>query len=153
MQLPQITVAVDSRLECVPLAATLLRTFCVGLGASPMEASQIELCVSEAMNNAIIHAYGGVNGHAVEVMAFRNSTKFLIEIRDHGIRMNPEILKQDRRPLLDLDPERLDAASESGRGIAIMQSVMDTVRYNSSHGTNRLIMTLSVAQEEINQGR
>jgi len=149
MQLPQITLAVDSLLECVPLAATLVRSFCVALGASSMEASQIELCVSEAMNNAIIHAYRGEDGHPVEVIAFRNGKTFLIEIRDHGIQMDPNILKQDRRPLLDLDLEHLDTASESGRGIAIMQSIMETLRYNSSHGTNRLVMTLSTSQTEV----
>jgi serine/threonine-protein kinase RsbW len=143
----KMSVTVDSRLECAVLAGVLVRTFCIESGVSAVESGQIEVCTMEAANNCVVHAYKGKSGHPVEIVAFRNEGELKIEVRDQGTPMNPEILREGRSHLLSLDPGEVDAAPESGRGLAIIEAIMDQVGYSTVNGTNCLSMTKSVPCE------
>ena len=145
MCLSKMSVEVESRLEAVPLAGTLVRTFCIELGASGVEGGQIEVCVVEAANNSVVHAYAREPGHTVKIMASHQDSEFRFEIWDQGKPMNTESLHRNRSHLLELDPNELGDAPESGRGLAIMQAIMDSIEYATSEGWNRFYMTKRVA--------
>lgn len=136
----KMSIVVESKLESVPLAGTLIRTFCVESGVSPLESGQIEVCVVEAANNSIVHAYRYEPGHAVEVIAKDNGGEFLFEVWDQGLSMDPGILAHNRRHLLDQLPDANAALPESGRGLAIIQTIMDGIEYATFAGKNHLSM-------------
>lgn len=140
-----MSVVVESRLESVPLAGILVRTFCLESGASEVASGQIEVCVVEAANNCVVHAYKKESCHTVEVIVSRHDSDFCFEVWDQGMPMKAGALQHDRGHLLELDPQELSGARESGRGLAIMEAVMDTLEYATVDGRNRLSMTKRIA--------
>lgn len=137
---------VDSRLENVVLASILLRTFCDWIGASPQESRQIELCTAEALNNCVIHAYKLQPGQLVEMCVSRDGFEIIVEISDCGTAISSSELERSRASLQDTNPGDLDFIPVNGRGLSIIQSVMDSLEYKSLNGTNRLTMTKRISQ-------
>lgn len=130
-----ITFLIDSKLKNVSLAGVALRGICDYLSLSEMDAYYLELCVVEAANNAIKHAYDSEEGHVVEVDITYSSEEIVIDISDRGKPMSlyhPAILEHD--------PEDLKALPEHGLGLYIINSVMDRVTYTSESGRNILTM-------------
>ena len=122
MLLPKMTVVVESRLECVPLAGTMIRAFCHASGASDVESEQMEVCIMEAVNNCVVHAYQSEPGHAVEVIAALQDGEFRFEVCDHGKPGSPEMLRRSRRHLLDLGSHPLSTPCPSGAGALPLSS-------------------------------
>ncbi len=151
MHLPRMTVIVESRLECVPLAGTVVRAFCTASGASELESGQVEVCIMEAVNNCVIHAYKSEPGHSIEVVASLHDGEFRFEVYDQGKPRNLETQRRSRRHLLDLDPTSLNTMPESGRGLAIIESIMDGMEYDAVEGKNRFSMTKRFACEPSKQ--
>jgi anti-sigma regulatory factor (Ser/Thr protein kinase) len=147
MYLPRMTVIVESRLDCVTLAGAMVRAFCIASGASEMESGQVEVCIMEAVNNCVVHAYHSEPCHAIEVLASLQEGEFRFEVCDQGKPGNPEMLRRSRRHLLDVDPTSLQATPESGRGLAIIESIMDGMEYVSTAGKNCFSMTKRIACE------
>ena len=77
-------------------------------------ASDIEVAVGEAVNNAIEHAYGAVAG-LVHLSGWFEGSTLVVEIRDHG-RWRPE--REERRGhgvrIMRALSDRLDLATDSG---------------------------------------
>lgn len=142
-----MSVVVESRLESMPLAGILVRTFCLESGASEFESGQIEVCVMEAANNCVVHAYKNESGHTVEVTVSRRDSDFRFEVWDQGRPMKAGTLQRDRAHLLELDPQEVSGAPESGRGLAIIKAIMDSIEYTTLEGRNRLSMTKRIAIE------
>lgn len=103
------------------------------------ETHQIELCVVEAVTNVVRHAYGEEPGHEVDVrMALGEKLRF--EIRDRGRTMPQDCLEASRQ-LPEIDASHLENLSEGGRGLFLLQAIMEDVRYTSTAGGNCLSMT------------
>jgi serine/threonine-protein kinase RsbW len=121
---------IDSRPECVTLVATWIRDLCAEIGIDQTQALQIQTAVVEAVNNSILHAYGGQPGYRVTVDWTWQDQQVSIEVTDQGVGM------QALPPDIEPHPE-----AESGRGWWIMRRWMDRVDYSCSNGFNRLVMT------------
>ena len=141
-----MTVRVDSRLDSVPLAEKLVRMFCESAGATRDESRQIEVCVAEAMNNCVIHSYKLRPGHTVQLVVTKVGSELVLEVCDQGTRMDPLQLSRSQAGLLDCGCKDLNELQESGRGLCIIQSFMDSVKYSSLEKTNRLTMTKRVSE-------
>ncbi len=80
----KITFLVDSKLKNVSLAGVAIRGICSYLSLSDVDAYYLELCVVEAVNNAIKHAYDNEEGHVVEVDITYSSEEIILDITDRG---------------------------------------------------------------------
>jgi anti-sigma regulatory factor (Ser/Thr protein kinase) len=114
------------------VAATTLQIF-TGTGRS----SDDRWTQVEAANNAILHAYREDPGKTVDVEVALYAEKIVFDVIDTGTSADPARMNADHRAA------RLPAISsgnlkESGRGVAIMQEVMDSVEYTTGSGSNRL---------------
>lgn len=69
--------------ESVPLARDAVVTFAATAGAAPEQLEAIRLAVSEAMTNAVKHAYGDDSGQ-IEVAATLASGELWVLIADDG---------------------------------------------------------------------
>ncbi len=130
-----ITFLIDSKLENVSLAGVAVRGICNYLSLSEIDTYYLELCVVEAVNNAIKHAYDYEDGHAVEVNIAYSNREVTFNISDTGRKMD---LYGPRR--LDFDPDDLSMLPEHGMGLYIINSVIDEVTYLSDAGKNTLTM-------------
>jgi serine/threonine-protein kinase RsbW len=139
--LSQITLTIASRLDAVPLLGQLVGSLCLRAGLTALEANEVEVCVVEVVNNSIKHAYGGDAAHSVAVDVGLLATELTLDVWDCGKSADPAWIHQDHSPAFDLDPDRPEDFSESGRGLAIIQQVMDSYEYTPGTERNRFRLT------------
>lgn len=126
---------IDSKLENVPLAGIAVRGICKSLSLNEIDTYYLELCVVEAVNNAIKHAYNSEDGHAVEISITYSDREIVFNISDRGRKMNLYL-----PGFLDFDPGELDRLPEHGMGLYIINSIIDEVVYRTDDNKNTLTM-------------
>ena len=140
MQPKQIKLVIPSEFENAALIGPLINKICTLVPFSEGECDQIELCVIEAVNNSIQHAYEGQKGNEVEICFSIYHDRIVCDVCDCGKMMDSKLLEQDMEALLDFDPEDLENIPEEGRGLPIMKAIMDAMTYKSVNGKNCLTM-------------
>lgn len=95
--------------------------------------SEVRTAVSEAVTNAVVHAYQGQNPGRIVMRAALDDEKILIEIVDYGCGI--EDIQQAMKPFYTSKPDE----ERSGMGFALMQSFMDRVQVESSPGSGTAV--------------
>ena len=95
--------------------------------------SEVRTAVSEAVTNAVVHAYQGQNPGRIQMRAALDDEKILIEIVDYGCGI--EDIQQAMKPFYTSKPDE----ERSGMGFALMQSFMDRVQVESSPGSGTAV--------------
>ena len=126
--LNHMRLAFDARPENESFARVAVSAFAVPLGPTMDVLSDIRTAVSEAVTNAIVHAYRGRGGEILLEAALRDDGELLLEISDRGCG-SPDIARS-MQPFYTTQPEK----ERSGMGFAVMQSFMDDVRVESQVG-------------------
>lgn len=145
----KIQFVIDSDLANVSLVGMAVNKICSQIPLSDIESCSVELCVVEAVNNSIIHAYGRRGGQSVAVSLVLYSDRLVIEICDEGSPMEQDVLH--REDPLYVDPDDIGTIPEGGRGIAIIREIMDSVDYRTEAGRNYLRLMKKTDRRE--QGR
>jgi len=140
MQVGSINLSIESDCKHVALLGRAITSLCSLANFSDIDTYQVELCVIEAVNNAIEHAYEREKGKLVEITFSLYQSKLTIAICDTGKGMDEKWLMRDQA-FPDVDPQDLASLPEGGWGLAIMQQVMDEVTYSTSNGKNVLTLT------------
>lgn len=122
-------------MENVSLAGIAVHSIISKLTGNGKLGYEIELCVVEACNNSIEHAYKGSFDKSVEILLQLNPDNIFIEIADWGI-PKPEGIKTD----FDFDPEDIENLPEGGMGIFLIEEIMDELNYRSENGKNIFTM-------------
>jgi len=137
--LSQIRLEIESDLSCVCLLAVVVNKICAFYGMSELESYQVELCVSEAATNVILHAYEGRPGQPVSLLVSAGCEALLLECADRGRPMDTEQVNRVTASSSAPDPEA-ELLREGGRGLQIIRGFMDKVSYASNGTSNRLSM-------------
>lgn len=136
MRAKTVKLTIDSNLEDVFLIGLAVNNICSHIPYAELESNQIEICVVEAVNNTIKHAYKGEAGHDVEVLVALYLNRITFQVCDCG-----KTIKPGKMPKLEFDPNDLENLPEGGMGLFIIHEVMDEVAYETSKGKNILTMT------------
>jgi serine/threonine-protein kinase RsbW len=139
----RLRLSIDSNLADVSLVAVAVSSACTYLGLDTASASQVELCIVEAVTNAIQHSYHGQPGRVVSVVISSEVDLLQLEVIDNGTPMsakNVQSLLQGTDVFQVHDIDRASLA-ESGRGLQIIHDLMDDVAYFSENSFNRLQLT------------
>lgn len=131
----EIRLSIDSRLEEVRLLSAVVETLCGAVGLGPDTGGTVVIAVVEALNNAVIHAYGRREGHPVTLTVSLEPERLVFAVEDGG-----ESLGQLRQPSLEFDPDDLSTLPTGGMGLFIIHQTMDEVSYRSDLGLNTLTM-------------
>jgi len=107
---------------------------------------ELELCLVEAVNNAIEHAYGGRSGHRVRIYVAVELGEVLMAVIDNGRTMPPGLL-DGSADFPCPSGSTSEELAERGMGLRLLKLVMDSVSYTSSAGVNRLVMRRNVRLE------
>jgi serine/threonine-protein kinase RsbW len=145
MEVRTIRVTIDSNLAEVRQVRRALSALVEEGPLSPEEWYQVKVCIVEAVNNAIIHAYGRQGGHPVEVEVELLADRVVCRIADFGKPMSEGAWRQ--KPRLDYCPKDVAGLPEGGMGLYIMHQVMDRVEYASEGGRNVLALTRLARKE------
>jgi serine/threonine-protein kinase RsbW len=140
MRKGSITLTIDSRLGEVFLVSSAVRGICRETSLSEMETYQVETCVVEAVNNAILHAYQNKEGHQVSVDVTVDDDRLTVTVCDSGRTMQCE-----PRDLPDFDHCDVRQLPENGWGWGIMRAWMDGVGYAAAGGQNVLRLVKRLA--------
>ncbi len=114
-----------ARPENVGLARVAVAAFASQLPFTLPELEEIKVAVSEAVSNAVVHAYDGGEG-AVRVRACRRDGVLEIVVSDRG--RGIEDVRRAREPSFTTAPGRM------GLGFAFMEAFMDRVEVASAPG-------------------
>lgn len=90
--------------------------------------SEIRTAVSEAVTNAIVHAYAAGDGQII-LRAELEGGQLRIEVEDFGCGI--QNIEQAMQPFFTTQPEQ----ERTGIGFALMQSFMDEVHVTSAPGS------------------
>ena len=132
----KIIITIDSNLEDVALVGAVAKKLCANLPFAGVECDDIELSVSEAVNNAVIHAYGNEDGHEVKVNFTIKMDRLVIDVCDKGKKMT-----KHSPPSFIYNSNDRKSLPESGMGLFIINQIMDEVVYKTKNDTNILTMT------------
>ncbi|MBR5496035.1 MAG: anti-sigma F factor [Oscillospiraceae bacterium] len=105
-----------------------ISAFVSQLDPTTAEIADIKMAVSEAVTNAIVHAYVDKMGVIFLQAKLLEGNILYIKIRDKGCGI--ENVKQAMEPMFTTGP----AEERAGLGFAVMESFMDKVRVSSKLG-------------------
>ena len=108
-------------------ARSAVAAFAAQLDPTMEELGDIRTAVSEAVTNAIVHAYPDTLGKVSVKLRIREGHVLEIVVKDWGVGIAD--VEQARTPLFTTGNEE-----RSGMGFTIMESFMDTVRVRSTPG-------------------
>ena len=123
----QVTLEFPSRSANEGFARTAAACFAAQLDPTLEEVNDIKTAVSEAVTNAIVHAYPDTLGKVVLKLRIKEGNVLEIVVKDWGVGIAD--VDQARTPLFTTGNEE-----RSGMGFTIMESFTDTVRVRSTPG-------------------
>ena len=128
----QVTLEFPSRSANEGFARTAAACFAAQLDPTLEEVNDIKTAVSEAVTNAIVHAYPDTLGKVVVKLRIKEDHTLEIIVKDWGVGIAD--VDQARTPLFTTGSEE-----RSGMGFTIMESFMDTLKVRSTPGKGATI--------------
>ena len=122
-----VTLEFPSRSANESFARTAAACFAAQLDPTLEEVNDIKTAVSEAVTNAIVHAYPDTLGKVSLKLRIREGHVLEITVKDWGVGIAD--VDQARTPLFTTGSE-----DRSGMGFTIMESFMDTLKVRSAPG-------------------
>jgi len=94
-------------------------------------ADMFEICLLEALNNIIKHAYKEDFSKKIEITVNISPYKTIVKLSDTGI---PR--KNIKKAKLEFDPTDIEQLPEGGMGLYIIENLMDEANYCSENSVN-----------------
>lgn len=123
----EVTLAFPSRSSNEGFARAAVSCFAAQMDPTLNELEDIKTAVSEAVTNAIVHAYPDALGRIVMKMKLLKDGVLEITVRDWGRGITD--VEEARRPLFTTG-----GSERSGMGFTIMESFMDKLTVRSMQG-------------------
>ena len=129
----EVTLAFPSRSSNEGFARAAVSCFAAQMDPTLNELEDIKTAVSEAVTNAIVHAYPDTIGKIAMKLRLREDHSLEIVIRDWGVGIAD--VDQARTPLFTTGNEE-----RSGMGFTIMESFMDRLVVRSTPGRGTTVV-------------
>ena len=129
----EVTLAFPSRSSNEGFARAAVSCFAAQMDPTLNELEDIKTAVSEAVTNAIVHAYPDTIGKIAMKLRLREDHSLEIVIRDWGVGIAD--VDQARTPLFTTGNEE-----RSGMGFTIMESFMDALKVRSAPGKGTTVI-------------
>ncbi len=117
-----------NRSENESFARVAVAAFASPLDPTVEELTEIKTAVSEAVSNAVIHAYPGSEGMVTVECTIDGDRRVIIIVSDTGVGI--EDVELAREPLYTSKP----GEERSGMGFTVMESFMDRLEVESQPG-------------------
>lgn len=120
----------DSRPENESFARVVIAAFLVQLNPTLEAVTDVKTAVSEAVTNAVVHAYprGGEGKITLSAKLDYEQRRLYLEVSDTGVGISD--VEQAMEPFYTTQPQM----ERSGMGFAVMQSFMDALTVTSGDG-------------------
>ena len=138
-------ISIGSRLDQVWAAGVSVHAVALRLGFPELEAYQIELATVEVVNNAIQHARRGP-GQSVDIVLGASEGMLSIEVSDDGRPVPTDWLNQCVREPGEVSSRVEADLFESGRGLAVLNQIMEQVTYRRAAQRNHVRMVRRIPE-------
>ena len=128
----EMQLILDSRSVNEGFARAAAACFAAQLDPTLEEVNDVKTAVSEAVTNAIVHAYPDTLGKVVMKLRIREDHSLEIVVKDWGVGIAD--VEQARTPLFTTGNEE-----RSGMGFTIMESFMDSLKVRSVPGKGTVV--------------
>jgi len=136
-KLPSTYVLVlQSNPKVVSRVEHFLQKICNAIALDDDRFNKILVAATEAVNNSIIHGNKRNSKKRVTITCTVHKTVFTICVEDEGMGVDPAMLPD---PL-----SKKNLLRENGRGVFLMRSLMDNVKFKRSPGHSVVIMKMRV---------
>jgi len=128
------TFAFVSGRESLSGMTAAIEEFCLAHGLPQEALFELSICLAEALNNILLHAYRNESGRGFSVTVALDEHAITALVTDNGPPFNP----------LQHQARVMDGTQEHGMGVHIYRSLMSFVDYQRlPDGTNQLILRKS----------
>lgn len=135
--------AISSSFESVADLAEQVSEACAPRYGDDAEATDmLRLCLAEALNNIVEHAYDGADGRPIYARVRFRDSGYDVVLIDEGRPMPDGTLPSGE---LDYDEDDIDSLPEGGFGWMLIRSQMDAIGYERRDGCNVLTLGKDVA--------
>ncbi len=128
----ELTLTIQSSLKEIEKVEKLAEKAGAQMRFSEEEQDSLAIAVTEAVNNAILHGNQQDKSKRVHIRFLLEPSTLTVFVRDEGPGFDPGTVSDP------LAPENL--LKESGRGIFILSTLMDDVRYNFNGDGTEIIL-------------
>jgi serine/threonine-protein kinase RsbW len=142
-----VEIRVPAKAQYIGIARLTISGLASRLGFNYDEIEDLKIATSEAVTNAVQHAYQGKEGEVVVGCALFED-KIEIMIADHGESFNYEETKKDIGPYNEL--EEVEFLREGGLGLYLMETLMDEVKVHHEEGVT-VFMTKYLGEEQVDK--
>ncbi|AGT33804.1 histidine kinase [Geobacillus genomosp. 3] len=125
----QLSIPADA--QFIDIARLTLYGLAAKMGFSYEEIEDMKVAVSEACNNAVLHAYNGKSG-MIHLRFEMGDDALTIVIKDEGKGFD---YKQAAKRAVPLSVMPLEDVKVGGLGLFLMEALMDDVSVNTTDGT------------------
>jgi serine/threonine-protein kinase RsbW len=150
-----VTLQLPASAEYVDLVRVTLYGISAKMGFSYEEIEDMKVAVSEACNNAVLHAYGnqplGTTAQApsetprMEIRFIKKEDALSIIVKDDGQSFDALAVADHVSPL---HGKSIDSMHAGGLGLYLMQALMDQVEVHSEAGTEVILTKRLVRSED-----
>lgn len=127
-----VSLSIPAEAEYIDIVRYTLYGIAASMGFHYEAIEDMKVAVSEAVNNAIIHAYDHSHPHKIDIAFDRFDRGLKIHVKDWGVSFDVNRVNQNIAPLFDME---LQDVKVGGLGIYLMQALMDEVDVQSDNGT------------------
>lgn len=130
---------ITSEYENVNFIASEIRNFLCDESIDEKLSNEVEICLIEALNNVIKHAYKAEPGNLIDIETVLENDEASVTIVDSGTsRTNTD------KATLEFDPDDIDNLPEGGMGLFIIEELMDDTIYKIEGNKNYYTMVKSL---------
>lgn len=134
---PYVSITLPAQAEYLDIVRLTLYSFATKAGFSYEEIEDMKVAVSEACNNAILHAYGDNETGMIDLRLENDGERLLITVKDHG---QSFVYTEEAGIELPTQQEEISELSVGGLGIFLMEALMDDVQVRTGSGSGTEIV-------------
>ncbi len=143
-----IEIRLPAKAQYIGVARLTISGLASRLGFSYDEIEDLKIAASEAVTNAVQHAYDDKESGEVVVGCALFKDKIEIMVADHGESFDYEEVKKDIGPYND--QEEVAFLREGGLGLYLMETLMDEVKIHHKEGVT-VFLTKYVGGKRVGQ--
>jgi serine/threonine-protein kinase RsbW len=129
--LVEINLNIVSEYAAVPEISRSIRDFLLDQKVEDHLCNAVEICLVEALNNIIKHAYKGDHSKTIDISVRKDSKSLELSMIDKGKPRESLVVNE-----LNFDPEDIQNLPEGGMGLFIIKQLMDEMNYYTINGKN-----------------
>lgn len=140
----ELRLAITSSEENISWLSGAVHGVCSTMAMDEQSRYNVRLCIVEAVTNCVRHAYRGAPGRPIEIVMRQLDGSLQVSVLDQGEPI-PQAIRS--RAPLEEDPAPPPPLAEGGRGLFLINALMDEVRFSVDGPTNVLTMRQVVQVE------